>query len=168
MCCHKRTQQDKTKSRCRQYLALSTIYCTILSRTFSNRAVRTHMCLMAWAERGWGARPADEPCLLRGSCPVLWVLLMDKTKNKHVKLTITKHWCIKWCFTVLFVWHKQNMEVWNMWPCLWCFSVQLFNQAWIQNSHNHKNVGNVCLIYKWYITLYTRYHLFFKDDKYWN
>lgn len=34
------------------YLELSTMYSTILSRTFSKRAVLTQMCLMAWAERG--------------------------------------------------------------------------------------------------------------------
>lgn len=78
------------------YLELSTMYCTILSRTFSKRAVRTQMCLMAWAERGWGGRlVVEEPCLLRGSWPMLWVLLQD-----------TKHNIINDCFyreEVMFV-----------------------------------------------------------------
>lgn len=44
------------------YLELSTMYCTIWSRTFSKRAVRTQMCLMAWAESGCGGRQVvDEP-----------------------------------------------------------------------------------------------------------
>ena len=62
---------------------MSTIYSTTLSRTFWNRAVRTQMCLMACAERGWGARPADDPCLLRGSCAVLCVLLNKYTERER-------------------------------------------------------------------------------------
>lgn len=59
------------------HLELSTMYCTILSKTFSKRAVRTQMCLMACAERGWGGRlVVEEPCLLRGSWLTLWVLLL--------------------------------------------------------------------------------------------
>lgn len=57
------------------------MYCTILSRTFSKRAVRTQMCLMAWAERGCGGRQVvEEPCRLRGSWPTLWVLLHGDTR----------------------------------------------------------------------------------------
>lgn len=67
----------------RNHLELSTMYCTILSRTFSKRAVRTQMCLMAWAERGWGGRlVVDEPCLLRGSWPTLWVLLWGTNEKQ--------------------------------------------------------------------------------------
>lgn len=64
------------------HLELSTMYCTSLSRTFSKRAVRTQMCLMAWAERGWGGRlVVEEPCLLRGSWLTLWVLLRGTKHN---------------------------------------------------------------------------------------
>ena len=57
------------------------MYCTILSRTFSKRAVRTQMCLMAWAERGCGGRQVvEDPCRLRGSWPTLWVLLHGDTR----------------------------------------------------------------------------------------
>lgn len=74
------------------YLELSTIYCTILSRTLSKRAVRTQMCLMAWAERGWGTRPAEEPCLRRVSCPlVLWVLLRICKIWKEIKLIVNQY-----------------------------------------------------------------------------
>lgn len=90
-CCASPGREKKTN-----YLELSTMYCTILSRTFSKRAVRTQMCLMAWAERGWGGRlVVEEPCLLRGSWPMLWVLLQD-----------TKHNIINDCFyreEVMFV-----------------------------------------------------------------
>lgn len=90
-CCASPGREKKTN-----YLELSTMYCTILSRTFSKRAVRTQMCLMAWAERGWGGRlVVEEPCLLRGSWPMLWVLLQD-----------TKHSIINDCFyreEVMFV-----------------------------------------------------------------
>lgn len=55
---------------------------TILSRTFSKRAVRTQICLMAWGESGWGGRlVVEEPCLLRPSWPTLWSLLRTTQKT---------------------------------------------------------------------------------------
>lgn len=103
-------QGEKKKTN---YLELSTIYCTILSRTFSKRAVRTQMCLMAWAERGWGGRlVVEEPCLLRGSWPMLWVLLQD-----------TKHNIISDCYyreDVMFVfvaWWTSDFWVWYWNEC---------------------------------------------------
>lgn len=104
------TRERKKKTN---YLELSTIYCTILSRTFSKRAVRTQMCLMAWADRGWGGRlVVEEPCLLRGSWPMLWVLLQD-----------TKHNIISDCYyreDVMFVfvaWWTSDFWVWYWNEC---------------------------------------------------